>query len=120
MSKPSDRITLERSQVRQGQQVMVDVYGGEEERKAGTLLLTYGEWIHFSKLLKEAVDHAKRRGEMMVEVVIRGRPVDESTLKQEKVKPQTLLPAPSSGPASEPEQSGDYAVQNPQLVRSLL
>jgi hypothetical protein len=108
-----ERIVMERTTPVQGQLVTIKVKNGNGP--AGEFVLSFFEWLHFSKLLKAGMEYQKGRDEQRVEVVIVGKdqPVPPSVAKgevkveQPKQKPlakvtddevgEYLVPAPLGG-----------------------
>jgi len=66
-----EKLILERTSPVQGEPVKVNVSGSRGH--CGEFIVTFEEWIHFNKLIKEGQDSLKRKKEQRIEVEIRGR-----------------------------------------------
>ena len=87
-----EKLVLERSTPEQGKPVMVHVSGSRGH--CGKLLLSFAEWLHFSKLIKEGLEQQKVKGTQMIEIEIKGMEQEPAltgvppTPQQDKPKPK--------------------------------
>ena len=65
-----EKLTFERTPPIQGEPVNVYVSGSRG--KSGQIILTYEEWLHFNKLLKEGQDSLKKKNETRIVIEIKG------------------------------------------------
>lgn len=87
-----EKLILERSQAVQGEPVKVYVSGSRGH--CGEFIVTFEEWIHFSKLIKEGTENLKRKNEQRIEVLIKGLGDKEPKKKEDVVI--TSIPVISS------------------------
>lgn len=79
-----EKLTLERSAPVQGEPVLVYFHGSRGQ--CGKVTLTYGEWLHFNKLLREGAESLKRKNETRIEILIKGSPAGEVGLVTQVLK----------------------------------
>jgi len=65
-----EKLTIERTNPVQGEPVNVYFHGSRGH--CGQVILTYEEWIHFNKLIREGMDSLKRKNETRIEIMIKG------------------------------------------------
>ena len=65
-----EKLVIERTRLVQGEPVGVSFYGSCGY--VGKIVLTFEEWLHFSKLIKEGQDSQKKKNEQRIEITIRG------------------------------------------------
>lgn len=65
-----EKLTIERTLPIQGEPVNIYFHGSRG--KSGQIILTYEEWLHFNKLIREGMDSLKRKNETRIEIVIKG------------------------------------------------
>ena len=65
-----EKLILERSSPVEGESVNVHVFGSNGH--CGQVVLTYAEWLHFNKLIKEGQSSLKRKNEQRIEIEIKG------------------------------------------------
>src|SRR3990167_6663976 len=65
-----EKLVLERTNPIQGEPV--NVYFTGKRGHCGQVVLTYEEWIHLNKLIKEGQENLKRKNETRIEIVVEG------------------------------------------------
>ena|SRR3990167_5996792 len=65
-----EKLVLERTNPIQGEPV--NVYFTGKRGHCGQVVLTYEEWIHLNKLIKEGQENLKRKNETRIEIEIKG------------------------------------------------
>lgn len=122
-----EKLIIERTTPIQGEPV--NIYFTGSRGKSGQLILSYEEWLHFNKLLKEGMDSLKRKNETRIELVIKG--IHSEPVKEKKASftpiPKALLDEavkdilkPEIDLDKEDEKAIVKAENEQKLVRSLL
>ena len=65
-----EKLILERTTPVQGEPV--NIYFTGKRGQCGQVVLTYEEWIHLNKLIKEGQENLKRKNETRIEIVVEG------------------------------------------------
>ena len=65
-----EKLVLERTSPIQGEPV--NVYFHSSSGHCGQVVLTYEEWLHFNKLIKEGQESLKKKHEQKIEIEIKG------------------------------------------------
>src|SRR3990167_3935075 len=65
-----EKLILERTTPIQGEPV--NIYFTGKRGHCGQVVLTYEEWIHLNKLIREGQENLKRKNETRIEIVVEG------------------------------------------------
>ena len=78
-----EKLVIERTSPIQGEPVGVSFHGSKGY--AGKIVITFEEWLHFSKLIKEGQDSLKKKNEQRIEILIKGVGGKVETVKKVEI-----------------------------------